>query len=574
MKRFLWLIIFLAFTGAAVYLLTFRRQQPGDPLELVPRQTVLMVDWTDAAGAATSFLRSRFGRSLSSIDWPYVLAQLEVEGPLPEQLLHQFRRMHAFFADPLFTELFSRRVVVALLPVDPIAFRQDPQGALAENLLMVVTGQHKHVLPELLGILARVLDRDETLSYQGFPIAVFVRENGTRLHVASVDGQVVISSGVKTVKHSIDLSLKHLVQEQTGMVLNSDYMALKDRSGKEDDFFLFADFSRLKLLLSGLWPERSSGGHDLPEFAGTERMAFFHHAGNNTQQFTAIVQFDPDQLAPFQKTIYTRKPVENSSIGKMPLKVLVYFWSNWLDLSAWWQETLARGTEEELAAATSIADWIKEQTGMTIDQFLALFGREFSFHIPEIRTSGFFPVPSICLCIELADPDRVQTLLEKMISGLPLRRDKVAGIPVVSILAGGGLMQPSYALLDRFLVLADSREQIEDILQHNSGRLVSDDVFQAVDMGMDKPSNLVVFARTAELIDSLKEFASWAGTIIAIRDEQAGVRSKVLLDQVILPLLDGLKMYRAKGVRSYTAPGEVVLDSIVLTVEPNRNESE
>ena len=135
-------------------------------------------------------------------------------------------------------------------------------------------------------------------------------------------------------------------------------------------------------------------------------------------------------------------------------------------------------------------------------------------------------------------------------------------------------MQPSYALLDRFLVLADSREQIEDILKSGSKRLVSDDVFQAVDMGMLQSSNMVMFARTAELIDSVKEFASWAGTIIAIRDEQAGSKSKVLLDQVILPLLDGLKMYQAKGVRSYTAPGEVVLDSVVLTAEPGQNESE
>ncbi len=43
---------------------------------------------------------------------------------------------------------------------------------------------------------------------------------------------------------------------------------------------------------------------------------------------------------------------------------------------------------------------------------------------------------------------------------------------------------------------------------------------------------------------------------------------------MILPLLDGLKMYRAKGVRSYTAPGEVVLDTVVLTAGPGENESE
>jgi hypothetical protein len=84
-------------------------------------------------------------------------------------------------------------------------------------------------------------------------------------------------------------------------------------------------------------------------------------------------------------------------------------------------------------------------------------------------------------------------------------------------------------------------------------------------MGLLQPSNLVMFARTAGLIDGLKELVSWAGTIIAIRDEKAGARSKILVDQVIVPLLEGMKMYRAKAVRSYTAPGEVVLESVVLT---------
>lgn len=575
MKRFVWLLLFLTLMGGVVYLLTFHRQQTRDPLELVPQQTMLMLDWTDAAGATRGFLQSGFGRRLTSIDWPFVLDQLEVRDPLREQLQHQVTSLMDFIAHPLFKELFSRRVVFALLPVAPAVFMDDPQGALAENLLMLVTPKHERVLLGLLSLLSPVTSRDESLSYQGVPITEFVRENGRRLYLASVNGQLVVSPGMEPVKQSIDLSLMHLVREQTGFLRNSDYNTLKERGRGLDDFFLFADLIRLKPLFNKLRPQAvTEKERGLPEFVGSERMVFFHHSNNNIQQFTSIVQFDPDQLAPFQKTIYTRKPVENSSLRNMPSNLLVYFWSNWLDLPAWWRETLARGTDNELAAAAGIAAWIEKQTGMSIDRFLALFGSEFCFNIPEIRTSGFFPVPSICFFIELADPDRAQELLEKMISGLPLRREKVAGIPVVSIMAGGGLMQPSYALLDRFLVLADSREQIEDILMRSSKRLVSDDSFQAVDMGMLQSSNMVMFARTAELIDSLKEFASWAGTIIAIRDEQAGAKSKVLLDQVILPLLDGLKMYRAKGVRSYTAPGEVVLDTVVLIAEPGQNDSE
>ena len=47
----------------------------------------------------------------------------------------------------------------------------------------------------------------------------------------------------------------------------------------------------------------------------------------------------------------------------------------------------------------------------------------------------------------------------------------------------------------------------------------------------------------------------------------AGVRSKILIDQAIIPLLDGLTMVKAKAVRSYTAPGEIVLQSAVLMAD-------
>ena len=408
------------------------------------------------------------------------------------------------------------------------------------------------------------------LPYQGFSIHEFVKENGWKVYSAVVEGQLVLSPSLNIVQQSIELSLRHLVQERTGFVLNPEYAKLKKRGRGRDDFFVYADLARLKRLRTSLRPSSRSGlPQQLSAFAGTERMAVFHSSHKNIQQFTSIVEFDPEQLAPFQKTIYTRVPVENRSLLRMPSDLLVYFWSNWLDLPDWWQETLARGTEEELASARVMAAWLENYTGMKIDKFLALFGNKFGFNITEIRTSGFFPVPRLCCCIELTDRDRVEQLIEKMIAGLPVRRDKVAGIPVVSIMAANGLMQPSYALLEKYLVVADSREQIEEILRLSSKRLVKDDLFQAVDMGMLRPSNLVVFARTAELIDGLKEFASWAGTMVAIRDEDAGRRSTVLIDQVILPMLDGLKMYRAKGVRSYTAPGEVVLESVVLVAEPD-----
>jgi len=576
MKRFVLLLVTFFICGGLVYLLAFRVQdQTGDPLELVPQQAVLMLDWTDAAGDIQEFFDSGFGRKLTGIQWSSVLEQLDI----PEQVRHSLEDDITGLLDavssPLFREVFSKRVVCALLPIDPVVLSDNPQQAVMENLLMLVQPIHGRSFAQMLPFPPLKGEQTQVLTYKGISITKLFLQNDSILYLASIKQQVVISLSPEPVKRSIDLSLSHLVRHQTGLAANSGYQDLKKRARGRDDFFLYVDLVRFKAMLSLPQLQADRGKPPgTPALVGARRMVIFYHFYKNIQKYTSIVQFDSDQLAPFQKTIYTRKPVENRSLLNMPANLLVYFWSNWLDLPAWWQKTLARGSEKERTAAAAIAAWLEARTGMKIDQFLALFGHEFGFNVAEIRTSGFFPVPRICSCIELVDRDEVERILEKMVSGLPLRRDKVAGIPVISIMAANGLMQPSYALLKRFLVIADSRQQLVDILEVKGRRLVEDDDFRAVDMGLLQPSNLVMFVRSAGLIDGLKELVSWAGTIIAIRNEKAGARSKILVDQVIVPLLEGMKMYRAKAVRSYTAPGEVVIEAVVLTEKLRENLSD
>ena len=573
MKRFVFLLVFFLVLGGLVHLLTHHTQeQVVDPLELVPQQAVFMLDWINVDQTVHNFFTAGFGRTLTSIDWPSVLDQLEITEQVRNHIVGQLADIKEFISRPLFRELFRKRVVCALLPIESTSLLNDPKQALAENFLLLVRPPRGWTVSRMSALPALRDTQVHVSPYQGIPITEFLLQDGGKMYAASIKQLLVLSMGQEPIKRSIDLSLSHLIRQKTGFAAGKTYQELKKRTQGLDDFFFYADLAACQAMYRVFQPKLSSGEQvEMPVCSGCQRMVIFHHSHKNIEQFTSIIQFDPDQPASFQKTIATRKPVENRSLQNMPANLLVYFWSNWLDLPDWWRKIFARGSAEERAAAAGIGSWLEEQTGMKIERFFSLFGHEFGFNVAEIRTSGFFPVPRICFCIELVDRNAVKRILEKMVSGLPLRRDKVAGIPVISIMAAKGLMQPSYALLDKFLVIADSRQQIEDVLEVKGPRLVEDDDFRAVDMGLLQPSNLVMFVRTAGLINGLKEFASWAGTIIAIRDERAGARSKILVDQVIVPLLDGMKMYRAKAVRSFTAPGEVVLESVVLTKNLQKN---
>ncbi len=568
MRRFFLLLAFVVLVVGAAILLT-RHLRPRVALtDYVPADSPVVLEWRDPAGALASFRSTRMGRCLEEIDWRGVLRGIGVPGERIGGLTHRLRPVAEFAHGPVFAELFGGDVVAALLAGDG----NDPAAGLGEDLVLLARPRHGTAAGRLVGLLLQRGWARRAGAYQGVDLyRLRTMLNPEPWFLAVRDDLLVMAPAVTSVRRCLDLVLARMVREKTGMGGNRTYLRLKGRARGLDDFFLYLDMASLRSAFKAhggaLPPAGAEGGATALAATGrgVRTAVFFHQPFNDVQQFTSIVEFDTSSLAPFQATIYSRPPMENRAIVNMPADLLVYFWTNWLDLPDWWHSTLSRSTGSERETARRFAAWVDQVTGRDMDTVLQMFGREFGFNVAEIITSGFFPVPRICLCVEMARPAAVRSMLEEMLKGVPRRQETINGVPVVSIMAAGGLMQPSYALLDRYLVLADGRDQLEAIL-HPAGKMLLDDPdFRKVDMGLLDNNNLVAFARTASLMDGMKELASWLGTMVAIRDEESAAASKVLIDKVVLPVLESMKMFRAAGVRSYTAPGELVLRSTLLT---------
>jgi hypothetical protein len=432
-------------------------------------------------------------------------------------------------------------------------------------------------------ILSALLDifqgKRTTLKQVGFTVYAFKSKKGKKLYVTSVGGKIIFSFARQPIRESIALFLGRLFKQRNDLLLNQEYTKMKKDRPEKTDFFLYADLFRLKLHLKLLFAQfgtqsKSQESIHRPWAPGVRSMGFYHHTGKNTAQFKTIVRFSQDQLYPFQQHIYTTPPIRNQNFEEMPADLLLSFWCNWLEPRLWWQTTVAHGKQEDQAAADRIAAWIKEKTDMSMDEFLGLFGKNFSIHVADISTAGFFPVPRLCLSIEILNQKKMDEFFQEIIANLPVKHTMVGGVPVVSLLAAQGMLQPSYAFFNGYLLLADSKEQIEDILLKKKTPLAEGKKFQAVDTRPAEPANLRLFARTPEVINAMQELASWAGTMIAVRDHQTGAMSKLLVDQVISPLLGSFKAYQAIGIRSTTAPGKLIIDGTVLRTETEQGSVE
>jgi len=566
MKRFLLLLVIVVLIGGIGYFFLVQPQVP-DLLELVPAESVAVVDWESPADSYQAFMKTPFGTRLSGIDRPLILSALGFSADKSAQIERLAKTWEEFSGSLFFKKFFASRTVLALLPLKKTG--PDISAALFNNLVLLNTSGRKTVLLRTLVAGLSGAQKLPDLKYQGYTIHGYLVNNAFPLYFVSDKELLVTAFDPAPIRQCLDLLLARIIQKGGGMVDNADYIGLKQRARGLDDFFLYVDLAPLKGLIQDLNGQKITTTTASVSSAGVRphgvrKAVFFHQALQPIHQFTSIVRFDASVLSSFQKLIYVRPPIENRKLANMPANLQVYFWSNWLDLPAWWRKTRENASTSDMERADRLAEFVDRNLGMKMDDFLALFGQQVGLDIKEIKSSGFFPVPRICFCVELTDRDQLQTLLEKMVADVPVHRAIVAGVPVVSVLAAGGLMQPSYALLKEYLLLADGRDQIEDILKPTENMLIRDPVFLKLDMGMQQANNLVFFARAAQVIQGLKELASWLGTIIAIRDEQVGSRSKVLVDQAVIPLLDGLTMIKAGAVRSYTGPGEIVLQSTIL----------
>ncbi|MCI5163157.1 MAG: hypothetical protein D3917_14290 [Candidatus Electrothrix sp. AX5] len=558
------------------------------PQELIPSHAMVVLELEDAAATGKSFLDSRFGQTLNTINWPAVLQRMQIKKQLRQPLEQNASGLLHLLTHPSFSQVFGKRLFLAQLSALPSLIRDKQQHPFLDNLLIVMDPGQENPDTVLSALLDILQGRQTVLKHFGFTVHALKTPKRQKLYLASVGGKIIFSFAQQPIKDSIALFLGHLFKQRNDLLLNQEYTKMeKERPGKTD-FFLYADLFRLKIHLKIFFAQFSSQGKsqksqepqesqkfiNYPWAPGVRSMGFYHHTEKNTEQLKTVVRFSQDQLYPFQKHIYTTPPSRSHSFEEVPADLLISFWCNWLEPRLWWQTTLAHGEQEELAAADRIAAWIKEKTDMNMEEFLGLFGKNLSIHVADISTAGFFPVPRLCFSIQILHRKKMDAFFQKIIADLPVSRTMVGGVPVVSLLAAQGMLQPSYAFFNGYLLLADSREQIEDILLKKKTPLAEGKKFQAVAIKPEEPANLRLFARTPEVINALQELASWAGTMITVRDRRAGATSKLLIDQVISPLLDSFKAYHAIGIQSATAPGELVIDGTVLRTETEQESAE
>ncbi len=136
--------------------------------------------------------------------------------------------------------------------------------------------------------------------------------------------------------------------------------------------------------------------------------------------------------------------------------------------------------------------------------------------------------------------------------GVPVRRKKMGQSEVISWggVAGIGSVLPTLSFGKESIIVSSNREQIKRFLGAEQSRSLADqESFRLLSGDILKPSHAITYLDVGQTTDMIKEMISWGGTMLAIQDRELARKSKVLIDELINPILDGLAMYSLIGSR-------------------------
>lgn len=552
-----------------VVLLT-RNLKPGPtPTDILPADTVGTVELEDLAGKMQVIEKSPIGQQVLGADFPYILLQLGLPLSQVTTFVNIRRALLPLTTGPVFKTLFSGHTTLALLSAEPGG--QEQTSPLVRRIAVVtqfpVDMDFNDILPDFIKEKYKV----STSAYQGVEMLHIDLSDEVTLTVAQHQGLLISGFSSLSVTKCLDEAISRIVRPVTGLWLNWRYSRFKQQAADSSDFFLYAKVDDILSLLSDD-PSVKDGfpSHwGIPEYV----VASFWQDEGDVSRIKVRTLFPEKVLPAFQDRYGLRHPVNDERALSLPWDTQLYFRTSWFNMIAMWQAALKKNSLPRAAVLVLLAQRVYEYTGLPVNEFLELFGPQLTVYINDFGGDDAFPVPKLSFSIEVTEQERLAILLNRLLEDLPQRQEMAGGVPYVALQLGRGLMQPSYAFVDKTFLVADAREQLVSLLTAEGDALSDQDDYRAVDIGFGQSNIFEGFIRTSMLNKALYGLLAWVEKSCLTSSDDCAQRTGLMVQYLFRPLLESFDSVKTNGIRGYLQGDSVIVEAAFYATEQSEPSS-
>ena len=568
MKKVIIFIVVLGLVAIGTSYLLKPAHKEVKPAKLLPADTLLMVEVVNLEKSINGFKSGKLGQKLNEIDLTGVMQNLEVPIKAIEEYEKTKSAVLSTLDSMLFKELFGQETVLAILPLKIDCLT--PEG-LKKALGSLVLISRPKSSTELVEFVSQILTKNlkfQTEVYAGYEIKSFELDYDITVHYSLADGLLVATLDRQAIITCLDLRKN----QQPSLDQNEYYQNLRSKlASSGTKTFVYNNTKKMyesilnisRLIIKE--EEFSDTERSLAAFKGLKAIGYASYDdGSDLLQNRTLVMIDKKGLEPVYAKAYFTKPGENKTLQFVPDNTLVYYWANNLYLKSFWDiyfENQYLNDEEKKSMKTSL----EKESGVSIDEVFQAFGNQFGLILTDINTGGLFPIPKLTFFVEIANQDTAAKLMDSAAqkSGMVLQKEEFNDIKINYImLPFGNDAQPAYAFFNGFCIVSINHQLIKDIIStyKNGDNITTDKDFLAVNKGLTDKNNNIMFVKFDQLIDKIKKLIILGRNMILLKDQGEAEKAAIVISGVINPALDGLKMYRTIGSRSFTKEDEIEAD--------------
>lgn len=517
-----------------------------------------------------SFMGSRLGRTLSRLDYPGIAAELGASEEKIQQVEESWRNVSKILADPGLNELLGKEFSVAVFPASSFS-EENSVRAIEKSLLLIARPRHS---TKLLQLLAPFLSEDiqqSTIQYGKHTITRYQIDAQNTLATASIAGLVLAGFEERLVRKSLDI----YDNQKDTLSDNKDFQKLRRHlQGKQ----LFCYFSFPALLDQGRMIGKNLPDEDRSEFlALLEQWKGLRAAAYGAWREKGLVKdkfeilFDQKKLDGQLAMHSGVKPGENQTLQLVPRDVFLYYWANTLNLPFLWELYSSNAPQQKPEAFVLLQRELRDSAGVELEEVLAMIGNEFGVIMEDVDREGI-PLPKATIFIQLKEPEKFLKVFNVLLKNadIPVTQKQYQGQDITywGVSPQGGL-QPAFALMDNYLFISNSLDlvqQIADLKTDPSQNLSNSPAMKVVGGHFTEDNNSATYIHIAKLADSLKSIAIWTGGMAALQGPEIARNVDIVINQLVLPFLDGVAMYTQLGSRSFITDESIVVESTTIIV--------
>ena len=538
----------------------------AQPAMFLPADTLVYLEQKNGVESFARFQNSRLGRILSSIDFPTVLFEAEVQSgdiELVKKVLDVSARVRD---DDLFQAILGKRLTLALIGRrDWSPNSTNIANYLKSHLLLI---SRPGIKPENFDRLVSKYVDDKKISlvpYGRYTIKRIPITTDETVATTYVNGLILASLEERVLRESLDLYDK----KQGTLKTNPSFINITREMEGAGQFF-YCSVKALQEVAETLIetvtnPTELLALHEISLLKGVNRFSYGGTRQKKILKNRFIIGLQPEAMGKRIREMVATSPSINDSLPYAARDVLLYYWSNSLELQPLWEMYKERAGEQS-DEVLSLQHDISGLFGYEVNELIDMIGSDIGVMVRENEEELFVPIPDLALFVKLDDTEKGSDALQKAVKHLDikLKKGRYKNIEYFSWgLDPKESLQPVYTIHRKYLIFANTLNMLKTIIDTplNNTRLIGTKGFRELDPGFQTLNNSVCYVDQARLLRRLQEMVGWVGTMLAIQDQKAAEKSKILIDNLIDPLFWGLSMYEKSAIRTYVRDERIYIES-------------